>query len=188
MVAPAATVTLAGTVAADVLLLDSVTLRCAAVPAAGAFSVSVAVELAVPPTTLVGLGTSDTTSNGFTVNVAVADPFKVAVITELAAVLTTSEVTVNVAVVAPAATVTLAGTVAADVLLLDSGTLRSAAVPAAGAFSVNVAVEWAVPPTTLVGLSVKDTTPGGGVTVSAAVCVRPFSIAEIFAVSVTETL
>jgi hypothetical protein len=95
---------------------------------------------------------------------------------------------VNVAVVAPAATVTLAGTVAAEVLLLDSVTVRCAAVPAAGAFNVTVAVELAVPPTTLVGLSVKDATRGGGVTVSTAVCVLPFSVAEIFAVSVTETV
>jgi len=37
-VAPAATVTVAGTIAAAVLLLDSVSLLCAAVPAAGAFN------------------------------------------------------------------------------------------------------------------------------------------------------
>jgi hypothetical protein len=39
------------------------------------------------------------------------------------AVVTEVVVTVNVAVVAPAATVTLAGTEATDGLLLDSGTL-----------------------------------------------------------------
>ena len=54
--------------------------------------------------------------------------------------------TVNVAELAPAATVTLAGTVAAEVLLLDSVTLRCAAVPAAGAFSATVPVEFVIPP------------------------------------------
>ena len=53
-VAPAATVTVAGTLAAAVLLLDSVTVLCAAVPTAGAFSVTVPTELAAPPGTVVG--------------------------------------------------------------------------------------------------------------------------------------
>jgi hypothetical protein len=44
-------------------------------------------------------------------------------------------VTVNVAVVAPTATVTLADTVAAEVTLLDSDT-----IPLAGAAAVNVTV------------------------------------------------
>jgi len=53
-VAPAATVTLAGTVAAAVLSLDRVTDLCAAVPAAGAFNVTLPVALVSPPETLVG--------------------------------------------------------------------------------------------------------------------------------------
>src|SRR5579871_218523 len=59
-------------------------------------------------------------------------------------------VTVNVAVVAPAATVTLAGTCAAEVLLLDSATLA----PPVGAapLSVTVPVD-ELPPVTLVGLT-----------------------------------
>src|SRR5712692_9145721 len=57
--------------------------------------------------------------------------------------------TANVAVVAPAATGTVAGTVAAAVLLLPSDTLA----PPDGAALVNVAVPCAAkPPTTLVGL------------------------------------
>jgi hypothetical protein len=69
-------------------------------------------------------------------------------------------VTVNVAEVTPAATVTLARTVAAEVLLLDSVTVRCAAVPAAGAFSVTVPVEFVIPPGTLVGLRETDETEG----------------------------
>ena len=67
-VAPAATVTLAGTVAADVLLLDSVTVRCAAVPAAGAFNVTVPVEFVIPPGTLVGLRETDETEGRLTIS------------------------------------------------------------------------------------------------------------------------
>ena len=73
----------------------------------------------------------------------------------------------NVAVVAPAATVTVAGTVA-DGLLLESATTR----PPVGAalLSVTVPVEEA-PPTTLVGLSARLATPGGD-TVRVAVWVE----------------
>jgi hypothetical protein len=66
---------------------------------------------------------------------------------------------VNVAVVAPAATVTLAGTVAADVLLLVSVTTA----PAVGAGPLSVTVPVDEPPgATLVGL--KLTEIGVGVT------------------------
>src|SRR5260370_3454610 len=68
----------------------------------------------------------------------------------------------KVTLVAPAATVTLEGTVAAAVLLLESATWA----PPAGAAPVNVTVpvEDCVPPITLVGLSVSDesVTAGGG--------------------------
>jgi hypothetical protein len=81
-------------------------------------------------------------------------------------------VTVNVAVVAPAATVTVAGTVAAPVLL-DSVTV----IPPAGAalVSVTVPVDEA-PPVTLAGLSAtadSDAGGGAGVMVSVAVRVTP---------------
>src|SRR5260221_2558116 len=67
--------------------------------------------------------------------------------------------TVNVALVAPAATVTLGGTVAAAVLLLESATVA----PPAGAarLSVTVPVE-EFPPVTLVGFSESDERVGGG--------------------------
>ena len=82
--------------------------------------------------------------------------------------------TVNVALVAPAATVTLDGTVAAAVLLLESVTVA----PPAGAapLSVTVPVE-EFPPVTLVGFSESDERVGGGggaaVTVSEADLVAP---------------
>ena len=82
--------------------------------------------------------------------------------------------TVNVALVAPAATVTLEGTVAAAVLLLESATVA----PPAGAapLSVTVPVE-EFPPVTLVGFSPSEARVGGGgaagATVSAADLVTP---------------
>ena len=66
-------------------------------------------------------------------------------------VVTALVLTVNVALLAPAATVTLAGTVAVDVLLL-----RVTAAPPVGAgpLSVTVPVEDCTPPVTVVGFSV----------------------------------
>ncbi len=82
---------------------------------------------------------------------------------------------VNVALAAPAATVTLAGTLAAAVLLLESVT--SAPPDGAGPLNVTVPVEDCVPPITLVGLSVREesVTAGGGAgaTVIEAVLVTP---------------
>ena len=65
---------------------------------------------------------SDTTAAGFTVSVALCVPLYVPVIVTGVDVFTAAVVTVNVAVVAPAATVTLAGTVATAVLPLASVT------------------------------------------------------------------
>ncbi len=81
--------------------------------------------------------------------------------------------TVNVALVAPAATATLEGTRAAP-LLLESATVA----PPAGAapFNVTVPVE-ELPPVTLVGFSPSEARVGGGggagVTASEAVLVAP---------------
>src|SRR6266850_1106791 len=83
--------------------------------------------------------------------------------------LTALLLTRKVALVAPAGTVTLEGTLAAAGLLLDS---RICAPPAgAGPLSVAVPVEDCKPPTTLVGFRVREETVGrgGGVTVSVAV-------------------
>ena len=67
--------------------------------------------------------------------------------------------TVNVALLAPAATVTLAGTVAVDVPLLD----RETAAPpvSAGPLRVTVPVEDCTPPVTLAGFSVSEERVGG---------------------------
>ena len=81
---------------------------------------------------------------------------------------------VNVALVAPAATVTLAGVLATMVLLLESATVA----PPAGAAPLNVTVPVEeFPPVTLVGFSESDERVGGGgdagVTVSEADRVAP---------------
>ena len=80
--------------------------------------------------------------------------------------------TVNVALVAPAATITLEDTLAAP-LLLDSATCAPPA--GAGPLSVTIPVEDCVPPVTRVGFSVSEETvgSGGGVTVSVADLVAP---------------
>ncbi len=178
VVAPAATVTLAGTVAADVLLLDKVT----TVPAEGAGPVKVTVPVEeVPPVTLEGLSASEVRAGRSTVKVAVlVVPLSTAeIVTEVLAD-TGVVVIVNVAVVAPAATVTLAGNVAADVLLPDSVT--RAPPEGAAPFKVTVPVEDA-PPSGLLGLS--ETEEGvAALTVKVAVLVVPLSTAEI----VTEVL
>ena len=80
-------------------------------------------------------------------------------------------VIVNVAVVAPAATVTLAGTCAAAVLLLDRVTTAPPA--GAGPFSVTVPMQ-EFPPTIEVGLRLTEFKTGAGaVTVKLAFWVAP---------------
>ena len=80
-------------------------------------------------------------------------------------------VIVNVALLAPAATVTLDGTVAADVLSLLSDT--SAPPTGAGPLSVTVPVE-GLPPTTLDGFTPSELNPAAtGVTVRGADLVIP---------------
>ncbi len=88
-------------------------------------------------------------------------------VTEVDAV-TVAVLTVNVALLAPAATVTLAGTVATAVLLLDKVTTA----PPLGAPPLSVTVPCTeLLPTTLVALS--DSPLRLGVTVSEAVWVAP---------------
>ena len=82
---------------------------------------------------------------------------------------TTLVVIVNVALVALAGTVTLPGTVAAE-LLLDSVTCAPPA--GAGPSSVTVPVEL-LPPITVVGLSPSEERPAAGFTVRVAVRVTP---------------
>jgi hypothetical protein len=89
--------------------------------------------------------------------------------------LTALVLTVKLALLAPAATVTLDGTMAAAVSLLDSATTAPPA--GAGPLSVTVPVEFCVPPTTLVGFNVNEVSVGAGggagVTVSVAVRLTP---------------
>jgi len=85
---------------------------------------------------------------------------------------TTEVLTANVALVAPAGTNTLEGTLAAP-LLLESTTCAPPA--GAGPLRVTVPVVEFTPPITLVGLSVSEETvgSGGGVTVSVADLLTP---------------
>ena len=154
VVAPAATVTLPGTEAA-VFDLERVTTS----PPLPAALESVTVPVApLPPTTLVGLtamedrvGVAD--AAGFTVSAVVRDaPLYDAVIVTAVEVVTLLVVTVKVLLVAPAGTVTLAGTDAA----LELSESETTAPPlGAAALSVTVPVE-ELPPVTLVGLTVTD--------------------------------
>jgi len=154
VVAPAATVTLTGTVAAA-LLLDKLTDS----PPVGAALPKVTVPVdEVPPVTEVGFIVTDETVGGFTVRIAVLVPaLKVAEMVAEAVLATAVVVTLKVAVVAPAATDTLAGTVAAA-LLLDKVTDS----PPVGAALPNVTVPVdEVPPVAEVGFSVTEETTGG---------------------------
>src|SRR6266576_1063845 len=85
---------------------------------------------------------------------------------------------VKVAVVLPAGTVTLEGTLAAA-LLLESVTCAPPA--GAGPLSVTVPVDDCVPPVTLVGFNVSEETVGrgGGITVSEADVLVPPKDAEM---------
>lgn len=127
VVEPAATVKVAGTVA--LALLDfSVT----TVPPVGAAAERVTVPvLDEPPATDVGLSVTELTVDAsVTARVAVCDlPLNVAVIVDVVAAFTTEVETAKVAVVAPATTVTEAGTLATAVFELESATM----VPPVGA-------------------------------------------------------
>jgi hypothetical protein len=90
-------------------------------------------------------------------------------VTEVVAV-TELVLTVKVAVLAPPGMLTLAGTVAATVLLLERVT--NAPDDGAAALSVTVPCD-GLPPTTLVGLSVNELTTGAAVTESVIVSVDP---------------
>jgi len=173
VVAPAAIVAVPGTVAAA-LLEDNATER----PPAGAAELIVIVPVELtPPTTEVGLSERPVTFGPWTTNGAVADvPFAVAVIVAVPVVLTATVVTVNVAVVAPAATVTVAGTVAPA--RFDESVIGS---PPAGAGleMVTVPVEF-VPPSTVVGLSERVVTVGA-LTFRGPVTLVVPSVAPIFA-------
>jgi hypothetical protein len=165
--APAAIVTLRGTCAAGVLLLIKVTTA----PTVGAapLRVTVPVEL-LPPTTEIGDGVTEDRDAAVTVSVAFVLVPRVAVTMEVVVEATPNVVTVKVADVLPANTITLAGTLAAAVLLL----VRLTETPPVGAaaFSRTVPVEL-FPPTTLVGFSDTEDTLIAGFTVRVAFALPP---------------
>jgi hypothetical protein len=168
VVAAAATVTLAGTVATAVLELVSVTTT----PPVGAGPVSVTVPVeGFGPTTDTGLTEREESAAGSTVRGAVfATPEYVAEMLSTAEDVTAFVVTVNVAEVAPAATVTLDDTVAAEVFELDR--LTNAPVELAGKVSVTVPVT-GLPPATADEDRATEARAAPGVTVNVAVCVTP---------------
>ena len=134
-------------------------------------SVTVPVELS-PPRTDVGFKLSALKVTGavLIVNVAVLVTIPaVAVIVADVAVLIAVVVTVNVAVDAPAATVTLAGTVA-DALLLE----RLTTIPPVGAGEPSVIVPVAfVPPFTAVGFTETAVRTPAGTDIDLATSVFP---------------
>lgn len=137
LVCPACTVTLDGTVATEVLLLESVTV--APPDGAAAVSVTVPVEL-LPPLTLVGFRLSEESVTlplaGVIVSEACCELLpSVAVITTVVVIVTDVVVTVKGADVEPAATVTLLGTLAEELLLLKLTT-----EPPEGAAELRVTV------------------------------------------------
>ncbi len=161
VVAPAAIVTEAGTVA--LVLLDvSVTTR----PFVGAGPLMVAVPVEdVPPTTDVGETAMLVRVGTVMVRVAVLDvPANVPVIVTEVLVDTAVVVIANVALLDPAATVTVAGRVALVLLELSATTLPPGP---AGPVRVAVPVE-PVPPMTDVGLT-ETLDSVAGVIVSVAV-------------------
>jgi hypothetical protein len=174
VVAPPATVTVAGTVT-EGLLLDKVTTK----PVAGAALVRVTVPVEdVPPTTDVGFRVTVETFGAVIARVAFAVlAALVAVTVPLVSAPTARVVAEKVAVVAPAATVTVAGTVILAVPLL-----RLTTKPPVGAALeiVTVPVE-EVPPTTEVGEKARAVTRGA-VTPRVAVAVIAFAVPVIVAV------
>ena len=177
VVDPAGTVTDVGTLATAVVPLVNVTTTASvAIPD----KVTVPV-LFVPPLTLVGFKVRvETTRTGFTVIVAVLDtPLRVAVIVKADAAVTGRVVIVKVADVAPAATVTLAGTVP---MVVDDDA-RVTTAPPIGAALVRVTVPVTVlPPVTAVTTVVRlDKTAAGGVTVMVAVPLELFVVAVMVA-------
>jgi hypothetical protein len=160
VVAPAATVTEAGTVALAPVA-DSVTGRPP--DGAGPLRVTVPVE-GLPPITDAGLSESAEGTGALMVRIAVllTEPV-VAVIVELVLVATAVVVTVKVAVVAPAGTVTELGTVAG--LVAESPT----EVPPVGAAPVKVTVPVdEFPPVTVAGLTATEATVGSALIVRVA--------------------
>ena len=158
-VCPCGTVTEAGTLAAELLELESAT----AIPPLPAADVSVTVPVAVPPLAMVEELTERVLragGGGFTVTpkVLLTLEYEAVKVTDVAE-LTVPAVTVKVAEVCPCGTVTEAGTLAAELLELESAT----AIPPLPAADVSVTVPVAVPPLAIVlELTERLLSAGGG--------------------------
>jgi hypothetical protein len=150
LINPGDTVTLEGTVATEVLLLE----RATTAPAAGAGPLSVTVPVdELPPVTLDGFSVSDVSTGGAMVMEAVCiAPLKTAEMMGVVDAATGLVVTVNVVLVVPSGIVTVAGTFT-DASLLEKET--TAPPVGAGPFIVTVPVD-ELPPVKSAGLSATD--------------------------------
>ena len=168
---PAGTLTLAGTVAAGLSLFKAIAMPLLG---AGALKVTVPVDEFPPVTTF---GFSDTADTVATVDMMLSGavtlaPLYLAVMVAVVEVVTAVVVTTKVAVEYPAATLTVAGTVAEGLLLLKT---TDAPPLGAGLLKITAPVE-GLPPGTLVGFSdTADSTAAGvlGVILSGAVTFAP---------------
>jgi len=177
--APAATVTVAGTVAALVLELDRFTTNPPVAAAPLIFTVPVTGNV-VLPFMVVGETETDTSEGGLIVIGACAElVLYVAVTVAVVGVLTAFVVTVNLPVVAPSATLTLAGTVA-DFELLASFTTIAPLLAPGSAFNVTKPLAL-VPPATVAGV-IESAVTVNGFTVRTAVCVLVPTVAVMVTV------
>lgn len=177
-IAPARIVTFAGTMASAMDVLSSTTTPPAG---AGASMVIVATD-DFPPATDVGESVTEMGAGPRTVSdVVTVTPLLVALIVAMAFVAIGVVVTVKVAVIAPATTVTLAGTVA-EVRLDESSTIRPPV--GAGPDSVTVPVNDA-PPRTDVGDTV--TLAATGATTVSVTDLLPVPRVPVMATSVSAT-
>jgi len=177
-IAPARIVTFAGTMASAMDVLSSTTTPPAG---AGASMVIVATD-DLPPATDVGKRVTEMGAGPRTVSgVVTVTPLLVALIVAMAFVAIGVVVTVKVAVIAPATTVTLAGTVA-EVRLDESSTIRPPV--GAGPDSVTVPVNDA-PPRTDVGDTV--TLAATGATTVSVTDLLPVPRVPVMATSVSAT-
>ena len=168
VVLPAAIVTLAGTVAAGSELVSVTTVLPGAEAAS---SVTVPVVLC-PPSTVLGKSERDCGPMGRTVREVFADtPLSVAVMLPVTVEATAWVLMVKVAVVFPASTVTVAGTVAAEKELLRATTVLTAGAE----FMVSVPVAVA-PPITVEELILTEA-GASGCTVIVLVVARPLAVA-----------
>jgi hypothetical protein len=157
---PSATVTVAGAAATAGLELDSETVTPPL--GAAAFNIMELPPKVFPPTMLACESATEEGASGITVRVTgTATPLKVAVMVTGVLTLTAAVVILNAGeVVAPAATVTVAGTEATAGLLLESFTVAPAGD--AGAIRVTTPEGRAVaPPTTDTEERFTEATPSG---------------------------